>query len=139
MREEVGTLNNKIQDLEAQNRALASMLVHQLRNDSSPGSPRALENFSSQWALEEERHNDNNLNQDISKDATSPSANLLQTSLNVKHCNSFNSEVLDNSPLSDNCDNSLVSTGEKRLSADMARIIGKFKQIKKSTSFNYKK
>lgn len=103
------------------------MLVHQLRNDSSPGSPKALESFSSQWALEEERHNDNNLSKEVSKDATSPSANLLQTSLNVKHCNSFNSEVLENSPLSDNCDNSLVSTAEKRLSADMTRILGKLK------------
>lgn len=96
------------------------MLVHQLRSEASPGSPKAL------WALEEERHNDNNLSKELSKDATSPPSNLLQTSLNVKHCNSFNSEVLESSPLSDNCDNSLVTTSEKRLSADMARILGKY-------------
>lgn len=126
LREEVGSLNNKIQDLEAQNRALASMLVHQLRSEASPGSPKALENFTSQWTIEEERRNDNNLNKEISKDASSPSPNLLQTIPNVKHCNSFNSEILEHSPLSDTCDNSLAITSEKRLSADMARILGEY-------------
>lgn len=98
------------------------MLVHQLRSEASPGSSKALENFSSQWALEEERNNDNN----IAKDSSSPSSHLMTTSLNVKHCNSFNSEVLETSPLSDICDNSVVPASEKRLSADTARILGEF-------------
>lgn len=39
LREEVGSLNGRIEELEAQNRALTSMLVHQLRDD--PDTPPA--------------------------------------------------------------------------------------------------
>ncbi|KAJ8950256.1 hypothetical protein NQ314_007961 [Rhamnusium bicolor] len=118
LREEVGCLNNKIQELETQNRALASMLVHQLRGDS-PGTPTDLENLSKQWTLDEERQKDT---RETSTDALSPIP-LLQTSLNVKHCNSFNSEVLEESPSSENYDNNVVSNIDKRLSADNASIL----------------
>ncbi|KAJ8917811.1 hypothetical protein NQ315_010720, partial [Exocentrus adspersus] len=119
LKEEVGSLNNKIQELETQNRALASMLVHQLRGES-PTTPADLEHVSKQWSLEPEKQKDNN---ETSTNASSPST-LMQTSLNIKHYNSFNSEVLEESPNNDNCDNNkVVSNVDKRLSADTANIL----------------
>lgn len=111
------SLNNKIQELETQNRALASMLVHQLRGES-PNNAVNLENSPNQW-IDEERQKDN---KDAS--ANTPSPPLLQTSLNIKHYNSFNSEVFEESPNSENCDNKIVSNIDKRLSADTANILG---------------
>lgn len=117
----MGSLNNKIQELETQNRALASMLVHQLRGEA-PNTPTDLENVvSKQSPSEEEKQKDN---KDTSANASSP-APLMQASLNIKHYNSFNSEVLEESPSSENCDNKVVSNIDKRLSADTANILGK--------------
>ncbi|CAH0555703.1 unnamed protein product [Brassicogethes aeneus] len=73
LREEVGTLNLKIKELENQNRALTSVLVHQLRGgDASPS-----------------------INTEI---VISPDK---EAKTSLKHCNSFNSEVLEDQ---DNCD-----------------------------------
>ncbi|KAJ8948192.1 hypothetical protein NQ318_010468 [Aromia moschata] len=118
LREEVGCLNKKIQELETQNRALASMLVHQLRAESAT-SPSDSENVSKRWSLEEERPS---VHREASAELLSPNA-LMQTSLNVKHCNSFDSEILEDSPNVERCDNSVVSNISKRLSADTASIL----------------
>lgn len=115
LKEEVSCLNHKIHELETQNQALASMLVHQLRSDS-PDSPADLDAFSKQCFLDDKRQRKIS---DGSMDATSP-----QTGLNIKHCNSFNSEVLEESPAVENCDNDAVSEIDKRLSADTANILG---------------
>lgn len=96
------------------------MLVHQLRGES-PNTPTDLENLSKQSLSEEEKQKDN---KDTSANASSPTP-LTQTSLNIKHYNSFNSEVLEESPNSENCDNKVVSNIDKRLSADTANILGK--------------
>ncbi|CAH1112727.1 unnamed protein product, partial [Psylliodes chrysocephalus] len=114
LKEEVSCLNHKIHELETQNQALASMLVHQLRSDS-PDSPADLDAFSKQCFLDDKRQRKIS---DGSMDATSP-----QTGLNIKHCNSFNSEVLEESPAVENCDNDAVSEIDKRLSADTANIL----------------
>ncbi|RZB40860.1 uncharacterized protein BDFB_006214, partial [Asbolus verrucosus] len=95
LREEVGVLNTRIHELESQNRALTSMLVHQLRGDTPPEQETA-----------------------ATKPATPEDGNLPATI--VKHCNSFNSEVLDETP-SENRDNSnetALSKFERRLSAN---------------------
>ncbi|XP_063922150.1 uncharacterized protein LOC135136678 isoform X3 [Zophobas morio] len=91
LREEVGALNNRIHELESQNRALTSMLVHQLRGETTP--PEEI----------------------VAKPPT-PSE---ETSTAVKHYNSFNSEVLEED--NDNCDNSnetALSKFERRLSTN---------------------
>ncbi|XP_044754121.1 uncharacterized protein LOC123313336 isoform X2 [Coccinella septempunctata] len=80
LREEVGTLNVRIQELENQNRALTSMLVHQLKSDSYES------NCSLQLALQ-----DNNSSSDNSP------VNIVNA-IPIKHYNSFNSAVLDESP-----------------------------------------
>ncbi|XP_072380068.1 uncharacterized protein [Diabrotica undecimpunctata] len=123
LKEEVNCLHSKIQELETQNQALASMLVHQLRSDSPDNTPN-LEAFSKQCFLDQNRpcfleDKRQRNSSDSSVDASSP---VSLTSLNVKHCNSFNSEVLGESP-SDNCDNEIVSSADKRLSADTANIL----------------
>ncbi|XP_076253350.1 uncharacterized protein LOC143191823 isoform X4 [Rhynchophorus ferrugineus] len=114
LREEVGKSKSKIQELESQNQALTSMLVHQLRGEN-PGSPGDLEAFSKQLSIQCQ-----NKGQDLSPD-TSPSM-LLSTSLTTKHCNSFNSEILEESPGSESCEFS-VSETDKRLSADGVNIL----------------
>lgn len=117
LREEIGTLNYRIEELESQNCALTSMLVHQLKGDSSPFNELD-ESASKRLALEGSP-------KDTSEDNTSADvspANLMQTSLNVKHCNSFNSDVLE----STKCDkDTAISRIEKRLSAD-SEALGKF-------------
>ena len=97
LREEVGALNNRIHELESQNRALTSMLVHQLRGETTP--PEEI----------------------VAKPPTPPE----ETSTAVKHYNSFNSEVLEED--NDNCDNSnetALSKFERRLSTN-SEILGK--------------
>ncbi|XP_074031614.1 uncharacterized protein isoform X3 [Leptinotarsa decemlineata] len=118
LKEEVGTLNNRIEELETQNRALASMLVHQLRGDT-PSTPADLDNYSKEWSAAEDRQKDN---KDASADSPSP-VTAMEASTNVKHCNSFNSEVLEESPNGDNCDSKAVLSVDKRLSADTASIL----------------
>lgn len=122
LREEIGTLNHRIEELEQQNCALTSMLVHQLKGDPSP-----LSDFerSNQLALEQspkEEVPEVNTSTDVSP------TNLLQTSLNIKHCNSFNSDVLDHSKSENDCDNSTKETAltriEKHRSAD-SEVLGK--------------
>lgn len=122
LREEIGTLNHRIEELEQQNCALTSMLVHQLKGDSS-----SLNDFeeTKQLALEESPKEDvseNNTSADVSP------TNLLQTSLNVKHCNSFNSDVLEPSKSENDCDSSAKETAltriEKHRSAD-SEVLGK--------------
>ncbi|XP_060528488.1 uncharacterized protein LOC132703328 isoform X2 [Cylas formicarius] len=111
LREEVGCLNNKIQELESQNRALTSMLVHQLRGDTAVD----LDTFTGPMALE---NGDN-----IPDGQTEIQQSLLSTSLTTKHCNSFNSDILEDSPNSDKCDKAVVSSIDKRLSADSVSVL----------------
>lgn len=94
LREEVGSLNAKILELEAQNRALTSMLVYHLQEETNA----------------DKLHAKPIVIRDHSSSDTSPIN--LQTSLNIKHYNSFNSEVLD-SP--GKCELDSLSN-EKRLS-----------------------
>ncbi|VEN47600.1 unnamed protein product [Callosobruchus maculatus] len=113
LREEVGHLNNKIQELETQNRALASMLVHQLRGEPTPD----LDSYKASWSIEPTKDNNKESIE------SSPTA-LMQSSLNVKHCNSFNSDVLEEHANCENCDSKgIVSNIDKRLSADTAKIL----------------
>lgn len=95
LKEEVVTLNNKIHELEGQNRALTLMLVHQLRGDTSPLSPLDLDVMPK--------------NEDpppSSSSTTSPT--IVLNANNLKHCNSFNSDVLEEN----NCTkNELVVSG----------------------------
>ncbi|XP_022918173.1 putative leucine-rich repeat-containing protein DDB_G0290503 isoform X2 [Onthophagus taurus] len=109
LREEVGNLNNKILELENQNRALTSMLVHQLRGDISESDQNL-----SRLALED-KQSDNNTSADVSP------TNLMKSSLNFKNCSSFNSEFLLPSPNyneeSSSSPERVVSRIEKRLSA----------------------
>lgn len=94
------------------------MLVHQLRGDSAPTTPE-LENYRHQWSIEDEKQIED---EQLAEEASA--VTLMQTSLNVKHCNSFNSGVLEVSPNSENCDSNIVSNIDKRLSADTASILG---------------
>ncbi|XP_050304279.1 uncharacterized protein LOC126741872 isoform X2 [Anthonomus grandis grandis] len=107
LREEVTCLNGRIHELESQNSALTSMLVHQLREEN-PATPADLDSFSRQLALE---------CHEKGPEESSPSL-LLTTSLTTKHCNSFNSEILEESPSNDHCDKLVVSSDDKRLSVD---------------------
>ncbi|XP_057653435.1 uncharacterized protein LOC130892214 isoform X3 [Diorhabda carinulata] len=123
LREEVNCLNTKIHDLETQNQALASMLVHQLRSDSPETAD--LEALSKQCFLDQSRQcffedRKQRISSDSSVEGTSPMS-LMPNSFNVKHCNSFNSEVLEESP-TDNCDKDSTTNNDKRLSADTANI-----------------
>lgn len=99
------------------------MLVHQLKGDCS-----SLNDYeeTKQLALEEsprEEASENNTSADISP------TNLLQTSLNIKHCNSFNSDVLEPSKSENDCDSNAKETAltriEKHRSAD-SEVLGKF-------------
>lgn len=126
MREEVGSLNNRIQELESQNKALTSMLVHQLRDSPS---------YSDNTDLIPSRHlalEDSNKKSD--EDNTSADAsptNLMKTSLTFKHCNSFNSEILDRLSYDSqneclvNGNDKIVSNVHNHLSAD-SDILGTF-------------
>lgn len=80
-------MNLRIHELESQNRALTSMLVHQLRGET----PSEVET------------------------ETTPEDHLPPA--NVKHCNSFNSEVLDDLPATENQETALTKI-ERRLSAN---------------------
>lgn len=93
------------------------MLVHQLRGES-PSISDVDHLLSKQLALEDsakETSEDNNTSADVSP------TNLMRSSLILKHCNSFNSEILEqhDSPTNDK----VVSKIEKRLSAD-SKILG---------------
>lgn len=115
LREEVGSLNGKIHELESQNQALTSMLVHQLRGEN-PGSPGDLDSFPKQIAF-----NCHDKSQDQQSPEISPSL-LLTTSLTTKHCNSFNSEILEDSANNDQCEYSVPEV-DKRLSADSVDVL----------------
>lgn len=118
LREEIGSLNHRIDELESQNCALTSMLVHQLRSDTPPPSELE-ESAARRLALEGSSKNasdDNNASGDASP------VEQMKTSLNVKHCNSFNSDILETNKSESNCDNIIneaaISKIEKHLSAD---------------------
>jgi len=68
--------------------------------------------------------------------AASPSA-FLTTSLTTKHCNSFNSEILEESPNTEHCDKIVVSSDDKRLSADSVSVLGKYKNDFFCTVFHW--
>lgn len=99
----MGTLNNRIQELENQNRALTSMLVHQLKSDSFES------NCSLQLALQDNTSSSDN------------SPTNIVNAIPIKHYNSFNSAVLDDSPT----ENNDVKTNEKH-SSIYAKNSGKF-------------
>lgn len=99
------------------------MLVHQLRGGESSRFSEIDQIISKQLALEDSTkeisEGDDNTSADVSP------TNLTRNSLTLKHCNSFNSDILDNvneqlSPSNDR----VVSKIEKRLSAD-SKLIGK--------------
>lgn len=124
LREEIECLNNRIQELESQNKALTSMLVHQLR-DSSPSQSEAEESQTKQLELEDSTNKIDGDDDDNTSADASPST-LIQSTLTVKHCNSFNSEILDKENQSDNLGNEKsISKLEKHKSAD-ADIFGNF-------------
>lgn len=107
------------------------MLVHQLKGDTS-----SLNDFedTKQLALEESPKegiaSEGNTSNDVSP------TNLLQTSLNIKHCNSFNSDILEPGKSTNDCDNNTKETAisriEKHRSAD-SEVLGKL-ILKKSFS-----
>nr|CAI5834462.1 unnamed protein product [Callosobruchus analis] len=89
------------------------MLVHQLRGEATPD----LDSYKASWSIEPTK---DNKKESIE---SSPTA-LMQSSLNVKHCNSFNSDVLEEHANCENCDSKgIVSNIDKRLSADTAKIL----------------
>nr|CAH7733386.1 unnamed protein product [Callosobruchus chinensis] len=89
------------------------MLVHQLRGEATPD----LDSYKASWSIEPTKDNNKESIE------SSPTA-LMQSSLNVKHCNSFNSDVLEEHANCENCDSkSIVSNIDKRLSADTAKIL----------------
>ncbi|XP_031352012.1 uncharacterized protein LOC116177237 isoform X3 [Photinus pyralis] len=123
LREEITNLHKRIQDLESQNRALTSMLVHQLRGDSMSASDLDL-SASNHLALEDSSKIEDNTSADVSP------TNLMKTSLTVKHCNSFNSDVLDNSSSESHTETitnfKILTKTEKHLSADSNLIDKQF-------------
>lgn len=123
LREEIGSLNNRIQELESQNKALTSMLVHQLRGGESSTYSDIDQIITKQLALEgstKENSDEDNTSADVSP------INLTRNSLTLKHCNSFNSEILEDNVNEDNNSPTerVISKIEKRLSAD-SKLIGK--------------
>lgn len=99
------------------------MLVHQLRGECTSISDFDL-STSNHLALEGSCKEtiEDNTSADVSP------INLMKTSLTVKHCNSFNSDALDNSSSESQTDTvthgRILTKTEKHLSAD-SRIIGK--------------
>lgn len=87
LREEISTLTKRIKDLESQNRALTTLLVHQLRGDSSDLDLSS----KTQLALEDSPDKDSSEFQNYEQTSVVSSTQ----SLNIKHCNSFNSEHLN--------------------------------------------
>lgn len=88
--------------------------MHQLRSDSPLSSELDDSSPSKHLALEGSKENQSPLE--------TSSADLMQTSLNVKHCNSFNSDILEsNKSENNNCDTSnenAVARIDKHHSAD---------------------
>lgn len=129
LREEVGSLNNRIQELESQNRALTSMLMHQLRGDTTASFSETDHSSSSnhQLALEDSSKENKEQFEGNSTSADVSPSNLMRTSLAFKHCNSFNSEVLsgtsNNDSPNDSTSEKVVSRIEKHLSTG-AEILG---------------
>ncbi|XP_018334223.1 uncharacterized protein LOC108743243 isoform X2 [Agrilus planipennis] len=107
LKEEISNLNKRIQDLESQNRTLTSMLVHQLQGDSTSLSDSEL-SPSRHLALEEYKDYDA-----TSTDASPSHILTTKQSSDMKHCNSFNSDVLNETK-----SESFVKMHEKHLSAD---------------------
>lgn len=88
------------------------MLVHQLRSEAPPLSEPENSAFKC-LALEGSPSDDNNTSVDASP------VDLMKASLNVKHCNSFNSDILETSKSdsSNNCDNDNIKiNGETAIS-----------------------
>lgn len=101
------------------------MLVHQLRGDTTSMSDLDL-STSNHLALEDscKETAEDNTSADISP------INLMKTSLTAKHCNSFNSDALENSPNSESqtetiTNDKVLSKTEKHLSAD-SKVIGEY-------------
>lgn len=127
LREEITSLTRRIKDLESQNRALTTLLVHQLRGDSdsdlSSKSQLALEGSPDKETAQSSTVSDMQNISDI-VEHTSTSVTTPSTGVSIKHCNSFNSDILnDTTTISpDNCNervNEIVSKAcEKHLSAD---------------------
>lgn len=127
LREEITSLTRRIKDLESQNRALTTLLVHQLRGDSdsdlSSKSQLALEGSPDKETAQSSTVSDMQNISDI-VEHTSTSVTTPSTGVSIKHCNSFNSDILnDTTTISpDNCNervNEIVSKAcQKHLSAD---------------------
>lgn len=80
LREEITSLTRRIKDLETQNRALTTLLVHQLRGETNSSSvPKTQLSFS--------------LDQDLISPETQP-LEVDKTACTMKRYNSFNSGVL---------------------------------------------
>lgn len=102
----------KIKELENQNRALTSILVHQLRGEASAGDQDVADGTEIVISPENGRH----------------------TSL--KHCNSFNSEVLDEQPVrEDQCD-TLKNLSENNLKALSYEVMGKLLPATLNSPYN---
>lgn len=118
LREEIECLNNRIQELESQNKALTSMLMHQLRDSTASLSEADDLPQIKHLALEdsEKKSDEDNTSADASP------TTLMKSSLTFKHCNSFNSEILDkvSSEGQGDCSGNerIVSRVEKHRSAD---------------------
>ncbi|KAF5281466.1 hypothetical protein FQR65_LT14674 [Abscondita terminalis] len=106
LREEITNLHKRIQDLESQNRALTLMLVHQLREHSTSTST------------------------DVSP------TNFMKTSLALKHCNSFNSDVFENNSSENQAE---TITNLKVLSKPSNRLSIKSTLVDKQLSLEDKK
>lgn len=106
------------------------MLVHQLRGEGSSISDFDLS--SHHLALEDSSKatENDNTSADVSP------INVMKSSLNIKHCNSFNSDVLENSSSESQTDTvtneKVLSRAEKHLSAD-SKLIGKWSDDQHST------
>lgn len=106
------------------------MLMHQLRGDSTTSLPDTTDNSPSnhQLALEDSSKETKENSEGNSTSADASPSNLMRTSLAFKHCNSFNSEVLDsgtpNESPNDSTGERIVSRIEKHLSTG-SDILGK--------------
>lgn len=110
LREEITSLTRRIKDLESQNRALTTLLVHQLRGDNPDPEPK------NQLALEDSP--EKSINDFNNYENESPATNgSSPTSANVKHCNSFNSDQLKDQAKTPP-ESRIQTRSDKHLSAD---------------------
>lgn len=101
------------------------MLVHQLRGGESSTYSDIVEQMVTKQQLALEDSTKGNSEEDNTSADVSP-INLTRNSLTLKHCNSFNSEILEDNVNVDNNSPTerVISKIEKRLSAD-SKLIGK--------------